>query len=78
MKGLYRVKCPADTFRLARAEECFPIINRGKLWYDTLTPIQLGELKAWYHAWLDAPETLVYPKRPAWLNDKVSEEEILL
>ena len=69
---------PAKILREARATECFPIINRGKLWYDFLTPSQIVELKKWYQAWLDAPETLVRPKKPSWLNDKLIEEETIL
>lgn len=78
MKGLYNIPNPAKHMRNMRAKVCFPVINRGKLWYDMLTPLQLGELKSWYQAWLDAPSTLVYPKEPEWLNDKLREEEILL
>ena len=48
-------------------EFVFKVINRGKLWYDTLTPEQLEELKVWYAAWLDVTETLKKPKRPSWL-----------
>ena len=78
MKGLHFIPDPAKKLREAREYVCFPVINRGKLWYDRLTPMQLGELKSWYQAWLDAPETLTYPVAPAWLNDKLSEEEIIL
>lgn len=78
MLGIHHVANPAKTMREARARVCFPVINRGKLWYDRLTPLQLGELKSWYQAWLDAPKTLVYPAEPAWLNDKLTEEEIIL
>lgn len=78
MKGLHHVADPARLMREKRAKVCFPVINRGKLWYDRLTPIQLGELKSWYQAWLDAPKTLVYPTAPTWLNDTLSEEEIII
>lgn len=50
-----------------RAKECFPIINRGKLWYDKLTPEQFNELSIWYQAWLDATETSKIPEKPEWL-----------
>lgn len=53
--------------RSQREVECFPIINRGKLWYDNLTESQLIELKEWYNAWLDVTETKVIPTRPSWL-----------
>lgn len=78
MKGLYNILDPAKHLRELRAKVCFPVINRGKLWYDRLTPLQLGELKSWYQEWLDAPSTLVYPEAPSWLNDKLSEEEITI
>lgn len=51
-----------------RAKYCFPIINRGKLWYDKLTDEQLTELDKWYNEWLDATETLIIPKKPDWLK----------
>ena len=55
-------------FREIREDECFEIVNRGKLWYDGLTHSQLEELGKWYQAWLDAPATLVYPNKPKWLK----------
>lgn len=78
MKGLYHVPNPEKLMREEREKVCFPVINRGKLWYDRLTPLQLGELKSWYQAWLDAPKTLKYPVAPAWLNNSLSEEEIII
>lgn len=56
-----------------RASECFPVINRGKLWYDRLTNEQEIELSDWYNAWLDVTETKEIPVRPAWIDDKVEE-----
>ena len=53
--------------RNQREVECFPIINRGKLWYDNLTPEQIAELDEWYNAWLDVTETKVIPNKPNWL-----------
>lgn len=53
--------------RNQREVECFPIINRGKLWYDTLTTEQVTELNEWYNAWLDVTETKVIPTKPSWL-----------
>lgn len=55
-------------FRELRAKECFPIINRGQFWYDTLTSEQTEELKTWYAAWLNVTQTLAVPERPAWLE----------
>lgn len=54
--------------RARREVECFPIINRGQLWYDTLTDSQVQELKTWYTAWLDVTDTEQVPERPVWLK----------
>lgn len=59
----------ADVLRARRAAECFPVVNRGALWYDKLTAEQLAELSVWYEGWLDAPATGEAPDEPAWLND---------
>lgn len=64
--------------RQRRKDECFPIINRGVLWYNCLTIEQKSELNGWYHNWLNATETGVIPAKPSWLNDKIEREEILL
>lgn len=56
-----------DTLRQQRETECFPVINRGALWYETLTDTQKNELRVWYRAWLDVTETLEAPKKPDWL-----------
>ena len=53
--------------RARRAQECFPIVNRGALWYEKLTEAQRQELSAWYEAWLDAPQTGVVPEPLSWL-----------
>ena len=58
----------AEEIRRQRETECFPIINRGKLWYNKLTEGQAHELESWYRAWLDAPTTLYIPQKPYWLN----------
>ena len=65
------------TLRKLRAKECFPVVNRGKLWYDSLTDDQYSELKDWYFDWLDVTETKNIPCRPVWLNEKLEKEEIL-
>lgn len=57
-----------DLLRERRENECFPIINRGELWYDTLTDKQIVELKEWYQAWLDVTETKIIPQKPEWLK----------
>lgn len=54
--------------RMRREYECFPYINRGSLWYDTLTAEQKAEFQTWYQAWLNATETLIAPTKPEWLK----------
>lgn len=61
----------AEMLRAQRAAQCFPIVNRGALWYEKLTEEQKLELSAWYEAWLDAPATGKVPDAPEWIN-KVS------
>lgn len=60
-----------------REEECFSVINRGKMWYDQLTEEQYLELRQWYFDWLNVTETRIIPTRPAWLNQKLEQEEII-
>lgn len=52
-----------------RAERmsCFEVVNRGLIWYETITPNQKAELIEWYQAWLEAPETLVIPEKLTWV-----------
>ena len=59
-----------EQLRFQRKNECFSVVNRGKLWYDNLSPSQLNELQTWYQAWLDVTETLQIPKAPAWINEQ--------
>lgn len=54
--------------RRLREVECFKIVNRGILWYNTLTEEQKQELDAWYHQWLDVTETLVIPENLEWIE----------
>lgn len=54
--------------RRIREVECFPIVNRGTVWYDTLTEEQKLELTQWYNAWLQVTETLEEPTKPMWLQ----------
>lgn len=56
-----------NNLRHRREKVCFPIINRGELWYSKLTEAQKDELGAWYQAWLDVTDTMVVPEMPAWL-----------
>lgn len=61
-------KSELDSLRQQREAECFTIINRGKLWYDTLTIEQINELRSFYRAWLDVTETKIIPTKPSWLK----------
>ncbi len=54
--------------RIERVSECFSVINRGWLWYDTLTEKQTKELRKWYKDWLDVTETKKKPDIPSWLT----------
>lgn len=56
-----------DNIKYRREVECFAIVNRGQVWYNTLSKTQKTELQNWYEAWLDAPQTLVIPEKPEWL-----------
>lgn len=77
-EGSYRyeiVKAPElpleikkGNWRELREIKCFAVINRGQLWYDTLTESQKSELCAWYDAWLKVTETFVEPIMPTWLK----------
>ena len=57
-------------FRLRRRREkiCFSIVNRGQIWYETLTETQKNELRSWYKNWLDVTVTLTEPTAPTWLK----------
>lgn len=57
-----------NEIRCRRASECFPIVNRGVLWYNKLTAEQGAELSAWYEAWLNAPQTMTVPTKPEWVR----------
>lgn len=61
-------KIEIEDLRVQREVECFSIINRGALWYNTLTEEQLVELNTWYNAWLDITETKVIPVKPSWIK----------
>lgn len=67
----------ANAIRNRRERECFPIINRGALWYEKLTEEQKTELSAWYEAWLDAPETGTAPTAPVWLNEVAGQAKTI-
>lgn len=67
-----------DLLRTRREEECFPIINRGSLWFEQLSEVQKAELKTWYQAWLNVPQVYdtscpsnindIIPHKPEWLK----------
>ena len=56
-----------NELRSQREKVCYPIINRGELWYSRLSNEQKEELDDWYQAWLDVTETKVVPEKPEWL-----------
>jgi hypothetical protein len=57
-----------EVLRKVREEECYTIINRGILWYETLTATQKADLLNWYNAWKDVTETFVIPTKPYWVK----------
>jgi len=57
-----------DELRYMRLHQCFSVINRGKLWYDKLSPTQIHELQQWYTAWLDVTATMQIPTKPYWIS----------
>lgn len=57
-----------ENLRNQREIECFTIINRGELWYESLNETQKKELREWYNAWLDITETKIIPNKPEWLK----------
>lgn len=67
----------AELLRKRRESECFPVINRGTLWYEKLTAEQKMELSTWYEAWLDAPATGTAPTAPIWLNEVAGQAKTI-
>lgn len=63
-----RLEKQKEALRQQREAECFPVINRGWMWYSGLNLVQWLELKKWYLAWLNVTETLRIPERPTWLD----------
>lgn len=57
-----------EELRYRRDVECFSVINRGQLWYYTLTEEQRQDLEYWYLEWLDVTETKTIPEKPTWLK----------
>lgn len=60
-----------EQLRKQREAECFSVINRGWLWYDTLSDTQVSELRDWYRGWLDVTDTLTVPAEPSWINTTI-------
>lgn len=75
---LFTIDDRKNSLRKLRNEQCFPVINRGLVWYDTLTNEQIIELTIWYYKWLDVTETFKVPEEPKWLKDKIVQGELLL
>lgn len=67
-RTIYNENLKAE-LRSRRAHECYPIVNRGQVWYDNLTPDQKLELSRWYEEWLNVTATLEVPAKPAWLDE---------
>jgi superfamily II RNA helicase len=57
-----------EDLRKRREAECFSVINRGQLWYEGVSLVQLLELRSWYKSWLNVTETMVVPDKPSWLT----------
>jgi len=64
----YQKQFEKEQIRQRRNNECFSVVNRGELWYQTLNSAEKAELAAWYRAWLDVTATNVIPQKPAWLD----------
>ena len=57
------------SLRDRREKECFSVVNRGWIWYSTLTLSQWRELRTWYLAWLNVTNTMIVPERLAWVDN---------
>lgn len=64
--------------RERRSNECFTVINRGRLWYDRLPSEIYTKLNKWYQAWLDAPNTLIVPEYLPEIDSKLNQMEDIL
>lgn len=64
-----RAELKKSRLRERRKLECFSYINRGQLWYASLSVKQLAELTTWYTAWLKVTDTMEVPARPSWLEE---------
>lgn len=57
-----------NALRARREKECFPIVNRGQLWYEKLSQEEKAELDTWYTDWLNVTDTLIIPDKPLWIK----------
>ena len=64
-----RLETEKTSLRARREKDCFSVVNRGWLWYSTLTLAQWRELRTWYISWLKVTETMTPPERPSWVDD---------
>ena len=53
--------------RELRSTTCFDVVNRGQVWYNTLTIEQNKDIEIWYEEWLRVTDTLIIPTKPSWL-----------
>ena len=63
-----RQEAKLASLRERREKECFSVVNRGWIWYSSLTLAQWRELRSWYLAWLKVTETGTIPERPSWID----------
>ena len=56
-----------DFLRDLRSIICFYVVNRGQVWYNTLTIEQNKDIEIWYEEWLRVTDTLIIPTKPSWL-----------
>lgn len=56
-----------NKIRERREKECFSICDRAA-WYDSLSASRKREVQEWRKLWLDATETGICPKAPAWIK----------
>ena len=64
-----------NKIRQQREQECFSVINRGQLWYESLNEQAKKELKEWYDKWLEAPKTFEIPVKLIWLDMSDTERQ---
>ena len=63
-----RLETELAALRERRETECFSVVNRGWIWYSSLTLAQWRELRTWYLAWLNVTVTKNIPERPSWID----------